>query len=363
MKQQPVAAAGMPPIGQGEPSLSFFEFWPAWLFYAPVWIWIVLLMLWHRSIRLPLLANPTLPAGGLVGEEKSRLFARLGSTGSGCLPAWILVSPSDKPADVVRSLEDAGLAFPLVAKPDIGCRGAGVRPIRNGDDLVRYRSEFPDICNFILQRMVDVEGEAGVFFVRAPGERRGTIISLTLKYFPHVVGNGTATLRELILGDPRAGRVPHLYLDRFAEELDLVLPAGEARRLVFSGSHSKGAIFRNGNAWITQAMCARFNAIADEIGEFHFGRFDVRFADFEAFRRGDDFSIIEYNGAGAEATHIWDARTRLIDAWHTLCVQFLILFRLGAANARRGYRPMTFREFFRQWRREKSLVRRYPSTQ
>ena len=77
MKQQPVAAAGMPPIGQGEPPLSFFEFWPAWLFYAPVWIWIVLLMLWHRSIRLPLLANPTLPAGGLVGVSTGMLLAAL----------------------------------------------------------------------------------------------------------------------------------------------------------------------------------------------------------------------------------------------------------------------------------------------
>jgi len=362
MRQESVAAAGLPPIKRDDPALSFFEFWPGWLFYAPVWIWIALLMLWHRSIRLPLLANPTLPAGGLVGEEKSCLFARLGPAGKRYLPEWILVSPSDRPEDVARSLEDAGLAFPLVAKPDIGCRGAGVRPVRTEGELAQYRSEFPGIGKFILQRMVDVEGEAGVFYVRAPGERCGSIISLTLKYFPHVVGNGTSTLRELILGDPRAGRVPHLYLGRFVEELDEILPAGETRRLVFSGSHSKGAIFRNGNAWITQAMCERFNAIADEIGEFHFGRFDVRFADFEAFRRGEDFSILEYNGAGAEATHIWDARTRLIDAWHTLCVQFLILFRLGAANRKRGYRPMPFREFFRQWRREKSLVRCYPST-
>lgn len=200
--------------------------------------------------------------------------------------------------------------------------------------------EFPDSCNFILQRMVDVEGEAGVFFVRAPGECRGTIVSLTLKYFPHVVGNGTATLRELILGDPRAGRVPHLYLDRFADELDLVLRQVRPIGSFFQARTARGRSFATAMPGSRRPCVRGSTPLADEIGEFHFGRFDVRFADFEAFRRGEDFSIIEYNGAGAEATHIWDARTRLIDAWHTLCVQFLILFRLGAADARRGYRPI-----------------------
>jgi hypothetical protein len=156
--------------------------------------------------------------------------------------------------------------------------------------------------------------------------------------------------------------VPHLYLARFCDELGRVLMIGETRRLVFSGSHSKGAIFRNGNAHITKALCARFDAIADGIDGFHFGRFDVRFADFAAFQRGEDFAILEYNGAGAEMTHIWDSRTTLVEAWLTLCGQFSLLFRIGAANRKRGVRPESWSEFFRQWRREKSLVNRYPVT-
>jgi hypothetical protein len=356
----------MPPFGDG-PALSWFEFWPAWLFYAPVWLWIIGLMIRHRSIRAPLLANPGFPMGGLVGERKSELFARLTGPERQHLPNYLAIrrctgSSPNQWQEVCTQLSKAGLTYPLVAKPDIGCRGAGVQPVRTALDLRRYLHAFPAGETLLLQRMIDVEGEAGVFYVREPGAQRGQILSLTLKYFPRVVGDGHSTLRELILADRRAGKVPQLYFGRFAAELDRVLRPGESKRLVFSGSHSKGAIFRNGNAYITPAMGQRFDAIADAIEGFHFGRFDVRFADFAAFQRGADFSIIEYNGAGAEMTHIWDSRTGLIEAWQALCEQYSALFRIGAKNRHDGARPESWRSIFKQWRREKSLVACYPIT-
>lgn len=361
-----LAGAAMPPFGDG-PALSQFEFWPAWKFYGPVWLGIVGLMLRHRSIRAPLIANPGFPAGGLVGERKSALFARLSGPERKYLPDYVVVDRSGAEINEQWSLIEAriaaaGLEYPMVAKPDIGCRGAGVRAVRSPDELRRYAQEFPVGEAFLVQRMVDVEGEAGVFYVREPGSKEGRIHSLTLKYFPHVVGDGRSTLRQLILADARAGQVPHLYLSRFGDELDRVAPLGERKRLIFSGSHSKGAIFRNGNVYVTEAMRARFDAIADAIDGFHFGRFDVRFADFAAFQRGEDFAIIEYNGAGAEMTHIWDSRTTLLEAWITLFGQFSLLFKVGAANRKRGARAASWRSFFRQWRREKSLVKRYPIT-
>lgn len=356
----------MPPFGDG-PALSHFEFWPAWKFYAPVWLWIGCLMVRHRSIRAPLVANPGFPAGGLVGERKSELFARLSGPERRHLPDYVVVDRLDAAFDaqwqtIEAAIETANMEYPMVAKPDIGCRGAGVRPVRSPEELRQYAEDFPKGETFLIQRMIDVEGEAGVFYVREPGSKSGQIHSLTLKYFPHVVGDGFSTLRQLILADTRAGMVPQLYLGRFGNALDGIVPMGESRRLVFSGSHSKGAIFRNGNDYITEAMRARFDAIADAIDGFHFGRFDVRFADFAAFQRGEDFAIIEYNGAGAEMTHIWDSRTTLLEAWSTLFRQFSMLFKVGAANRKRGVRPESWQSFFRQWKREKSLVDQYPVT-
>jgi hypothetical protein len=367
LHDQAISCAGMPPLDPQAPPLSRFEFWPAWAFYAPVWAWIGILAVRYRGLRLPLLANPGFPASGLVGEEKSRIFLRVRGEGSGLIPKWIGVKRSGCTASqtmaVKAALERNELRFPLVAKPDIGCRGAGVRPIPDDNALRRYLSDFPEGETLILQQMVDVVGEAGVFYVREPGALQGRIISLTLKYFPHVVGDSRQKLRELILTDPRAGKIANIYLDRFSDELDAVVPDGEAKRLVFSGSHSKGAIFKNGNAWITEAMRARFDAIADGIDGFHFGRFDIRFADFDAFRAGRDFAIIEVNGAGAESTHIWDSTSSLVEAWSALFLQFRLLFHIGAMNRTLGFKPESWKEFLLRWLRERRLRDHYPSTE
>ena len=110
-------------------------------------------------------------------------------------------------------------------------------------------------------------------------------------------------------------------------------------------------------------MQDRFDAIANGIPEFDFGRFDVRFADFEAFCRGEDFAIIEFNGAGAEAAHIWDSSTKLTEAWRSLCFQFSMLFRISATNRARGFGLESWKAFFYRWRVEKERAAYYPSTE
>src|SRR5258707_494329 len=80
-------------------------------------------------------------------------------------------------------------------------------------------------------------------------------------------------------------------------------------------NHCKGAIFRNGQRYVTREMETAFARISDEIPDFYFGRFDVRFRSLDDLQQGRGFTIIEVNGAGSEATHIWDRQTRLIDAY------------------------------------------------
>lgn len=361
----PVPHAGMPPIGGGPP-LSPFEFWSPRLFYLPVWAWVILLSIRHGGVRLPLLANPLFPAGGLYGESKSQILDQIGGEARDWVAPYVVVARTpDLEADLREAqaqLRRAGLHLPLVAKPDLGCRGAGVRPVRSEADLSAYLRAFPEGERLLLQRMVDQEGETGIFYVRVPGEEHGRIFSLTLKYFPYVIGDGRATLEQLIMADPRAGRLPHLYLPRHRDKLQSVLEAGRPFRLAFAGSHSRGAIFRDGTHLVTDALRDRIDAIARSIPEFWFGRFDVRFAEIDELRRGEGFTILECNGAGAEATHIWDARVRLRDAYGTLFRQFALLWLIGARNRARGHRPESWTTFIGRWRHEKAIGGRYPPT-
>jgi hypothetical protein len=361
---------GMPPLAQDGPPTSFFEFWPMWAFYPPVMAYAAWLMLRHRGVLLPTVANPSFPGGGFYGESKAEILALAMQH----VPEWVAPFVRIERADVppgntaverdaaLAALAAAGIALPVVAKPDLGCRGAGVKLVRTPADLQAYIDGFPSGASFLLQRLVPFEGEAGIFYCRRPGQRQGRIVSITLKYFPYVTGDGQRTLRELILADPRAGLLSHLYLRRHAERLDTVPAADESIRLAFAGSHSRGAIFRNGTHLVTPQMQTRFDAIAQRLPEFHFGRFDVRFECFADVQAGRGFTIVEVNGAGAESTHIWDRRTGLLQAWRDLMRQYRWLFEIGAANRARGFAPMRWADFVRDYRREKRLTPQYPAT-
>jgi hypothetical protein len=360
----------MPPLDLSGPTTSFFEFWPQRYFYAPMFLYWLWLTVKHGGrFALPTVANPTFRFGGWVGESKAEILDLAGPFARRFIAPWTSFQrSSDETTDAatVRAgdlIREAGLQFPIVAKPDKGCRGVGVRRVQNVQELEDYIAAFPANERMIFQALVNHEGEAGVFYVRRPNEARGRIISITLKYFPYVFGDGRSTLAELIERDARAGSLKHIYLPRHKHRLGLVLPAGEPFRIAFAGSHSRGTIFRNGNGLITEAMTDAFDRISKDIPEFYFGRFDVRFPSVEDLQAGRNFTIVECNGAGAEATHIWDRRTTLRDAYRTLMRQYAALWDIGAQNARRGFRPARLIDLWRAYRQEMKLVEAYPLTE
>jgi len=208
--------AGTRQRGDGRP-LSFFEFWPDWLFYFPVAAHWIALGLRHGNFMLPTAANPAITAGGLCGESKREILDQVRGPVRNLLARYTAVVASPEGAEAAEEAgKVASIGYPLIAKPDIGCNGTGVRLLRDRRDLQRYLRDFPAGERVMLQELVVDEGEAGVFYVRHPDEAVGHITSITLKHVPLVTGDGRATLRELILADPRAGRVSQLYLPRLA---------------------------------------------------------------------------------------------------------------------------------------------------
>jgi hypothetical protein len=350
----------------GAKIVSFFEFWPGFVFYAPVVLFWVFQALRHRSLTLPALANPRIEAGGICGESKNDILDLAGPVARAAIAPYVGITTQahEGPADLVMAeaaMAQAGLTYPLVAKPDMSCNGCGVRLVADRAALGRYLAAFPRATRLQLQALIQDEGEAGIFYIREPGAAKGRITSVTLKYAPVVVGDGKARIRDLIAADARLNAVSTLLLEKLGTEAARVPAAGERVRLVFVGNHCRGSTFKDGRHLITPELTARIDAIARDIPDFHFGRFDLRYASTNALRRGEGFSIIEVNGAGSEATHIWDPETSIIEAYRTQFFHYGAAFRIGAMLRAQGARRYGAWRLLRAWQRQKALMALYPA--
>ncbi len=343
-------------------SRGFLERLPKWLIVVPLLIQWLLLSLRYRSAVLPSVANPDITSGGLVGEGKTEYFRSMGShaltatarTGS------FLVDPASAAADAAVCMRQAGLAFPLIAKPDIGWCGFGVRHIASQAGLADYLAAFPAGERLLLQAYVPDEGEAGIFYVRDPGAASGRLLGLALRYFPQVTGDGRHSVGQLIARDARLRRLVKDPLHR-SEPIGSQIPAhGHKVRLATIGSTRVGGLYRDGSALITPQLSAAIDLIALDMREFHFGRFDVRFHSLEALMRGEGFTIIEVNGAGSEAIEAWDPRHSPAAAFARIFSKQALLFRIAAANRRRGFRPIGLGQLARLHLRQQRLIPRYP---
>ncbi|GAA5266028.1 hypothetical protein ACOSOMT5_P2455 [Acidiphilium sp. MT5] len=346
--------------------VSFFEFWPGFVFYAPVVVFWIAQSIRHRSVTLPTLTNPLIEAGGVCGESKTDILDQMGPVGREFLAPYVgITTLGVVGADNVRMAEAAmraqNLAYPVVAKPDMSCNGAGVRVIADRADLARYLAEFPPATRMQLQALVTDEGEAGIFYVRMPGAAQGQITSITIKHAPVVVGDGVRTIRALIDADARLAAVSGILLPKLGAEAARIPAKDERVRLVFVGNHCRGSTFKDGRHLITPALSARIEAIARDLPEFHFGRFDVRFSTVAKLRQGEGFKIIEVNGAGSEATHIWDPETTIIEAYRAQFFHYGAAFRIGAMLRAQGRKPYGLWRLLRAWQHQKALMARYPT--
>jgi membrane protein DedA with SNARE-associated domain len=370
------AFLGMPSLKDVKNKVALSEKIPSTIFYSPVGLRWILLGIRYRSFLLPTITNPLIEAGGLWGESKSRLMDQIGPDYKQWVAPYTTVFITDNKAteenttNILNAIDKVGFSFPLVVKPDIGWQGYGVRVVNNKEELIDYLPGYPGNATIIIQELVPYEGEAGVFYCRFPGEEHGKVISLTFRYFPHVIGDGVSTVAQLMQKDQRARFKLKFYLGKeslhagLPEEYRKYVPAeGEIFRLAFIGSLRVGGLYRNGIRFITPALENRFEEISQSIPEFYFGRFDIKFRSIDTLREGNEFKIFEINGAGAEAIHVWDAETPLLKMYKELFRYQSIMFRIANANRKRGFKPMPAKEFYAFTKQYNNLICHYPASE
>lgn len=368
---------GMPALAASDRRVALAEKIPPALFYLPLvlsWIW---LGIRHRSLTLPSAANPNISTGGMWGEAKSDYFGSIAGAARSAIAPYCILARGENGAsaaeDCTRAgqlMAAAGLSFPLIVKPDIGWHGYGVRLVHDRDQLAAYLAAFPADASLMLQRFVPHDGEAALLYARMPGEARGRIESLGLRYFPHVIGNGYSTLRELIRDDARARWKAHLHLGLDASHsgaghaaLTRVPACGEVVQLSLIGNQRAGGLYRDGHSHVTEALRESIDAVARAMPDFHYGRFDIRFESIEALMRGDDFQIVEINGIGGEEIGAWDARLSVWQTYRRLYAQQKLIFEIGSRNRARGICPMPAAEFLTMLKRQTELIQRYPASE
>ena len=341
--------------------LGRLESLPKWLNLVPIvaqWIW---LSIRYASVTLPSCANPSIISGGMVGEGKMEYFSSMGELALGVTAKTTSVLlDANRSTDSVRAeMRRTALGFPIILKPDRGWCGFGVRLVRNDSELESYLSEFPAGERLVVQEFLPWAGEAGIFYMREPSEKRGAVIGMLLRHYPRVCGDGRSTIAQLIARDPRLKRVGRGGLGTYCDQT-LVPAKGEVVRLSIVSSTRVGGLYLDATEWVTDELRSAIDAIACDMTEFHAGRFDVKFDDWEELRHGRGFKIIEVNGAGSEAVHAWDPSHSLSQAYRIIFAKQRRLFALSAAMRRCGHRPIGLFKLARLHFQQQALIKRYP---
>jgi len=240
--------------------------------------------------------------------------------------------------DIIRHYH---FQFPLIFKPDLGERGFMVKRIFSERDVDEYIKKIK--TSFLIQELVDLPVECGVFYTRFPDEKKGKVTSLVVKEMLTVTGNGISTLQELILEKPRAKLQWQALKEVFTEKLTTIIPTGEIVELNLIGNHCLGTKFLNGEHLINEKLSQTFDLISRQIDGFYFGRYDLRCGSVEDLYEGK-VKIMELNGCGAEPSHIYHPGFSLWKALRILSIHWKNMFTISVQNHKRGVPYLSLKE-------------------
>lgn len=250
----------------------------------------------------------------------------------GTYPVTQLIPKRDRKAFLNGKMPD--IAFPIIAKPDIGLRGNSVKKVTNHQELCDYIRQVD--ADILLQELITLPNEIGLFYVKLPEEPKGRITGIVYKELMQIKGDGMKTVEELVRENIRY----EFQLDALQKELGAglqrVLEVGEVMQLLPYGNHARGAKFIDYSHKITPKMEETFDRILGSVDQFNFGRIDLMFNTWEELEVGKNFSIIELNGAVSEPTHVYDPQHSIFYAWKELAKHQHYMYTISKKNHEEG---------------------------
>lgn len=297
-----------------------------------------------RSLWFFTSSNPSLTFGGFEGESKREMYDQLPP---GSYPRSIYITPDIAFKAVEEIIQSHNFIFPFVVKPDVGMMGFMFRKISCIRDLELYHTKME--VDYIIQEFITYPLEVSVFYYRFPGEQTGTISGFIKKEFLKVKGNGQLTLLQLIQNYDRVRFRQEEMKLKHAANLKKIIPPGEIYYLSFALNLSRGGKLVSLADEIDGKLLKVFDDLSLYTKHFYYGRYDIKCASIDDLKNGKNYSILEYNGCGAEPHHAYGNGNSLIQAYDVFLHHWKVLYKISQCNKKKGIRQWNFnrgRRFF-----------------
>lgn len=333
-----------------------WESWPFKLLYAPiapVWCWY---MVKSASVWFFTPSNPKITFGGMDGEPKKEMYDLLPKN---LYPATFNVLPGQNFETIKKSLVESGIQYPFIVKPEVGCQGILFRKIDEEATLENYHLKIP--VEYIVQELVSYPMEVSVFYIRHPADKKGTVTGFLHKIPLQVVGTGKDTLEHLIKLHPKAQKRTGELYSKHKEQWNAIIPLGEKYMLSYAANHNRGAHFVDLKNEIDEKLVGIFDEISLGINDFFYGRYDIMCTNIEDLKNGKNFTILEFNGCGAEPNHFYDTGYTLFGAYTEILKHWKALYEICKYNSKQGIKPWPFekgRKFLAHIKAHFKLIRK-----
>jgi hypothetical protein len=321
-----------------------------YLWIIPVWVWLAIRA---RSFFFFSASNPTIEYGGFLMESKKKIYDIIPQR---YYPKTIYFTTGTGTETVLKQLQERDFTYPLIGKPDIGGKGRGVKKLHDEAELIAYAVASP--LDYLVQEFAAQPNEVGVFYYRYPGQAKGTVSGVVRKELLGVTGDGISTIHTLLQQDKRFILQLPVLERTYGDALEEILPNGETKELVPYGNHARGAKFLDDSRLVDDLFIHNMDVVCQQVNGFYYGRLDIRYNSWEELRQGQNFSIIEINGAGSEPTHIYDPAHSLFFAWKEIIRHWIILWRISRMNHQKGIPYLTYRQGTQMFKDNKALEKK-----
>ncbi len=319
--------------------LTNWEYWPLYIVNIPLiitWLWFAIKA---RKLFFFSAVNPVIETGGMWGESKYNILKRIPEKN---IPITVFVEKGIKFPQLLIKITEAGLEYPVIAKPDIGERGILVSKIKNDQELEMYLNA--NSIDFLVQEYISLPMELSVMHHRLPDQSTGEVTSICIKETLKVIGDGKLTVKELMKFIPRAKLQIARFEKQFPKLLKQIPGSGKVVELEPIGNHCRGTMFLNGNEYIDKRLTEVFDEIAFQMQNIYYGRFDIKCNSIEDIKNGGKIKIMEYNGIGSEPAHIYDPSFPLLKKYQAIYFHWKIIYKIYKIQKKKGLKGMSIKE-------------------